>query len=104
VQHWLENTSLHKRIATMFTSVCVMLVLCCLSTSLVAEERTSKLQVPEEAAQNEALTLVRATYRKEYENSTISSDKIELAKKLLKGGVATKDDHVGQFVLKVSDE
>ncbi|WP_254507582.1 hypothetical protein [Anatilimnocola floriformis] len=64
-----------------------------------AQEPRAKLPVPSEAALAESARVVAEVYKADYEKAKTPAAKVELAKKLLTEGVATKDDPPGQYVL-----
>ena len=80
----------------MIRSILAVIVL---AVTALAEEPTAKTAVPDDSAQKAALALVADVYKPDYEKAKTSGQKIELAKKLLQEGEATKDDLVGRFVL-----
>lgn len=65
----------------------------------IAQEPKSRAAIPDEAAQQTALAVVAEVYKNDYEKAKTPLQKVELAKKLLQEGTATKDDPVGRFVL-----
>jgi hypothetical protein len=79
------------RVAPLFV---LILTLPCL-----AQEPVAKKMLPDDAAQKTALSVVADVYKPDYEKAKTPAQKIELAKKLLGEGVATKDDPVSRFVL-----
>jgi hypothetical protein len=60
---------------------------------------TPKLPVPSDAAQAEAMALVREVYKSDYDKAKTVADKQALAKKMLGKAAETRDDPAGQFVL-----
>jgi hypothetical protein len=64
-----------------------------------ASEQLPKAAAPDEAAQEAASKLIADVYKSDYDNAKTAKQKIELARKLLAEGVATKDDSVNRFVL-----
>lgn len=68
-------------------------------SSVLAQQPASKAAIPDDAAQKAALAVVADVYKPDYEKAKTPAQKIELAKKLLEDGTATKDDSVSKFVL-----
>lgn len=64
-----------------------------------SKDPTPKASIPDDAAQKAAMAVVADVYKPDYEKAKTPPQKIELAKKLLGVGVATKDDPVNRFVL-----
>ncbi len=75
------------------------LALLLITLPAVAQDPGPKAAIPEEVAQKGALTVIADVYKPDYEKAKTPAQKIELAKKLLGEGTATKDDPVGRFVL-----
>jgi hypothetical protein len=69
------------------------------SMPALAQEPAPKAAIPDDAAQKAALTVIADVYKPDYEKAKTPAQKIELAKKLLGEGVATKDDPTSRFVL-----
>jgi hypothetical protein len=76
-----------------------IVIIVLLAATALAEEPDAKTVAPDDAAQKAALALIADVYRLDYEKAKTAAQKIELAKKLLQEGEATKDDLVGRFVL-----
>jgi hypothetical protein len=55
--------------------------------------------VPNETEQKAAVQVIAEVYKLDYEQAKFAAQKVELAKKLLREGTATKDDAVGRYVL-----
>ncbi len=71
-----------------------------LISSVVAQDGTpKKFALPDEESQKKATTIILEAYKADYEIAKTSIQKVELAKKLMKEGLATNDDPVGRFVL-----
>jgi hypothetical protein len=68
-------------------------------TAPFAQGATKKAAVPDEAAQKEAVALIRDVYKDEQKQATTPEKKSELAKKLIEKAGVTKDDPANQFVL-----
>jgi hypothetical protein len=75
------------------------LVLLLASQVAPAQQPALKTAVPNEAAQKIALTVISDVYKPDYERAKAPAQKVELAKKLLVEGIATKDDTASRFVL-----
>jgi hypothetical protein len=58
-----------------------------------------KLAIPDDAAQKPAQAVIADVYKPDYKRAKTPVQKIELAKKLLGEGIATKDDSASRFVL-----
>lgn len=78
--------------------VCVLAVIASGNVTQ-AEEDTTKLPIPDVAAQNEAVALIAKLYRADYEAAKTPKERSALAKKLLDVGLATKDDPTARYVL-----
>jgi hypothetical protein len=65
--------------------------------SVFAQQPKAKLPVEEE--QKAALVVIGDVYKSDYEKAKTAAQKVELAKKLLNEGAATKDDPISRFVL-----
>jgi hypothetical protein len=76
-----------------------VLILALIVNTALAQKLAPKTSVPDDAAQKTALAVVADVYRPDYEKAKTTPQKVELAKKLLSDGSATKDDAVGRFVL-----
>ena len=63
------------------------------------QEPAHKAAIPDEDAQKAALTAIEDIYKPHFEKAKTPAQKLELAKKLLGEGIATKDDSVSRFVL-----
>ncbi len=66
---------------------------------LWGQESDARAPVPKDAAQEQALTLIREVYKQEYDAATTPAKKIDLAKKLLFDAAGAKDDPVSHFVM-----
>ena len=75
------------------------LVVVLFSFSAFAMESAPKALIPDEDAQKSASTVIAHVYKPDYEKAKTPAQKLELAKKLLGEGIATKDDSVSRFVL-----
>jgi hypothetical protein len=75
------------------------LFLLVLAIPCLAQEPAAKIMLPDDAAQKAASTVIADVYKPDYEKAKTAAQKIELAKKLLGEGTATKDDPVSRFVL-----
>jgi hypothetical protein len=62
-------------------------------------QSAAKAEVPSEEAQKTALREIAEVYKADYDKAKTATQKIELANKLLREAVATKDDVVGRYVL-----
>jgi hypothetical protein len=71
-------------------------VLFLLAQPVVAED---KLPVPEDDAQQQAVTLIANLYKAEYDAAKTPEQKSVLAKKMLQVGKDSKDDPTGRYVL-----
>jgi len=69
------------------------------SASSLAQNAAKKTPVPADAAQAEAMKLVKEVYGDEYPKAETSREKQDLAKKLLGKARETADDPTGKFVL-----
>jgi len=69
------------------------------ATSARAQYPNERLPVPDAAAQQEALAVVREVYKDAYEKADDPSARQALAKKLLGEGIGTDDNPAGRFVL-----
>ena len=67
--------------------------------SALAQDSAKKTPVPADAVQAEAMKLVKEVYGDEYSKAKTSTEKQELAKKLLGKAKETQDDPAGKFVL-----
>lgn len=85
------------------STICVLVLLGQLGISLpvavAGETVVEKLPIPNEAARNEALALVRDVYHDDFSGAKSLLRKAELAKKLLQEGIATKDSPAGKYAL-----
>ena len=80
-----------------FTTLLVLFVAA--SATAIAQEPGRKAAIPDEAAQKAAATLITNVYKSDYEKAKTSAQKIELSRKLLGEGTATKGDSVSRFGL-----
>lgn len=87
--------SVNRRLATLLAHTALVISL----GSAIAQDRVNKLPVPTEEEERTAQALVRDLYKADREKAKSSPQKIELAKKLLRDGLGTKDDPSGQYVL-----
>lgn len=69
------------------------------ATVSIGADPVAKLPLPDEAAQAKARMIVSEVYKSDYDKAKTPAQKIELATKLLKDGLATKDDIAARFVL-----
>lgn len=67
--------------------------------SSFAQRPSAKPPIPDEAAQKEAMAVIKEVYKADYDKAKTAEQKVILAKKLLKDAIATKDDPVGGYVL-----
>src|SRR5262245_24774441 len=80
----------------MYVRVLVLACFVVLGASALASE--PKRPIPDQAAQKSALAIVTDVYKPDYAKAKTPAQKIELAKKLLTDGAATKEP-VSRFVL-----
>ena len=67
--------------------------------SVMAQTAPNKLPVPSEAAQAQAMALVREIYKSDYDKSTTTEQKVALAQRMIQKATETKDDPASHFVL-----
>ena len=82
-----------------FVRLIILVAVLFLHAYAIAQEPKSRAAIPDEAAQKTALAVVAEVYKPDYEKAKTPLQKVELAKKLLTEGTATKDDATGRFVL-----
>jgi hypothetical protein len=75
------------------------LILLLTTLPVSAQTVPPKAAIPADDAQKATVSVIAAVYKPDYEKAKTTPQKIELAKKLLNEGTATRDDVVGRFVL-----
>lgn len=86
-----------KRLPVMLVAALVLLTAC--APAWAAEAALQRLAVPSDAAQEEALKLVREVYKKEYATAKTAAEVLALARKMIDQAAKSTNDPAGCFVL-----
>jgi len=66
---------------------------------VLAQNAPARLPVPTEAAQSEALNIIREVYKADYEKAKTTDEKRAMARKMVERAAETKSDAASQYVL-----